>query len=381
MARGDKRAYAIAMTAPDRLRSLLAELVAFDTQNPSGDEGPMVRWLATQLDALGAARVEAFAAGGHHGVYAVFGSSPSLLLNAHVDTVPANAGFTSLPHDLAFREGRLYGLGAADTKGAIACILAALETCRGNGRAIRDVAVLFSGDEESGGGVMREFLGSERAAGLTHAIACEPTDCRVGVRHRGIAAARATASSPGGHSSRADDLAAPVVAAARAAVALHAWGQRYRNQGPAGYEGLCVNVAAIDGGVAFNVVPTHAVLTFSFRPWPGADIMALLEEAKTEARAAAAPDPLTWELTFANPPLATREVAGFGRWLPSLRRGPVDLQFWTEAALLSSAGIDAVVFGPGAIAQAHAPDEYVELAQLIEAHDAFVHVLGGSAVA
>ena len=265
------------MPLPDRLRSLLAGLVAFDTQNPSGDERAMVQSLATQLGALGAARVEAFAAGAHHGVFAVFGSAPSLLLNAHVDTVPANAGFTSRPHDLVLHAGRLHGLGAADTKGAIACILAALETCRSVGRSVRDVAILFSGDEESGGRVMREFLGSERADGLTHAIVCEPTDCRVGVRHRGIAAVRAIARSPGGHSSRADDLAAPVVTTARAAVALHAWGQRYRRQGPAGYEGLCVNVAAIDGGVAFNVVPTHAALTVSadyvrLRTEPIADI-------------------------------------------------------------------------------------------------------------
>jgi acetylornithine deacetylase len=364
------------MALPDRLRSLLAELVAFDTQNPSGDERAMVQSLAMQLGALGAARVEAFAAGRHHGVFAVFGSSPSLLLNAHVDTVPANAGFTTPAHDLTLHEGRLHGLGAADTKGAIACILAALETCRAAGRAVRDVAVLFSGDEEAGGEVMREFLGSGRANGLTHAIVCEPTDCRVGVRHRGIAAVRATARSPGGHSSRADHLAAPIVAMARAAVALHAWGRRYRSQGPAGYEGLCVNVAAIDGGVAFNVVPSQAVLTASFRPWPGADVGALLDEAKAEACAAAAPDALAWEVTFANPPLATRDVAGFTRWLPSLHHGALDLQFWTEAALLSDAGIDAVVFGPGAIGQAHAPDEYVELTQLVEAHDAFVHILG-----
>jgi acetylornithine deacetylase len=364
------------MSLPDRLRSLLAELVAFDTQNPSGDEGAIVQWLAPRLDALGAARVDAFGAGGHHGVYAVFGASPSLLLNAHVDTVPANAGFTSRPHDLVLRESRLHGLGAADTKGAIACVLAALETCRDAGRPVRGVGVLFSGDEESGGLVMREFLDSGRAKGLTHAIACEPTECRIGVRHRGIAAATATARSPGGHSSRADHLAAAVVAAARAGVALHAWGRRYRDQGPPGYEGLCVNVAAIDGGVAFNVVPTHATLTLSFRPWPGADMMALLDEAKTEARAASAPDPLEWEVTFANPPLATRDVAAFARWLPSAAARAVDLQFWTEAALLSSAGIDAVVFGPGAIAQAHAPDEYVEVPQLLEAHDAFVQVLG-----
>jgi acetylornithine deacetylase len=368
------------MALSDRLHARLAELVAFDTQNPSGDERGMVQRLAAHLTTLGAARVDAFAAGAHHGVYAAFGPSPSLLINAHVDTVPANAGYTSPPHELVARDGRLYGLGAADTKGAIACILEALETCRDAGRAVRDVAVLFSGDEESGGSVMNAFLESDHARGLTHAIVCEPTGCRIGVRHRGIAVAKATARSPGGHSSRADDLPAPVVATARAAVALHAWGRRYRNLGPAGYEGLCVNVAAIDGGLAFNVVPTYAVLTVSLRPWPGADVTALLEEAQAEARAAAAPDPLEWEVPFANPPLATRDVAAFARWLPSLRRGTIDLQFWTEAALLSSAGVDAVVFGPGAIAQAHAPDEYVEIAELVEAHDAFVHVLAHDAL-
>ena len=89
---------------------------------------------------------------------------------------------------------------------------------------MRDVGVLFSGDEESGGHVMRAFLASERAPGLTHAIVCEPTECRVGVRHRGIAAAQATARSPGGHSSRADHLAAPIVDDGKRAVALRRHG-------------------------------------------------------------------------------------------------------------------------------------------------------------
>jgi hypothetical protein len=52
------------MSLPDRLRTLLSEFVAFDTQNPSGDEGALARWLETRLGALGAARCEAFAAAG-----------------------------------------------------------------------------------------------------------------------------------------------------------------------------------------------------------------------------------------------------------------------------------------------------------------------------
>jgi acetylornithine deacetylase len=363
------------MSVEERLCDQLARLVAFDTQNPSGDERPMVDHLAAELRALGAAQVEVFAVGKHHAAYGVFGASPRLLLNAHVDTVPANQGFTAPPLALVPREARLLGLGAADTKGAIAAILTALATCRSDGKAVRDVAVLFSGDEESGNTVMRAFLASERARGLTHAIVCEPTACRVGSRHRGIGAARAVATSPGGHSSRADHMPAPMVVAARVAVALDAWGKRHRDGGPAGFEGLCLNVAAIEGGIAFNVVPTRATLTASFRPWPGADIAALHREAEAEARAAAAPDPLSWAVTTASPPLNTGDVAAFAPLLASSGGDPVDLQFWTEAALLSAAGIDAVVYGPGDIAQAHAPDEYVELAQLVAAHHAFVRVL------
>jgi acetylornithine deacetylase len=53
----------------------------------------------------------------------------------------------------------------------------------------------------------------------------------------------------------------------------------------------------------------------------------------------------------------------------------IDLGYWTEASRLSERGIDAVVFGPGDVAQAHAADEYVEIAELEAAHAAFAHVL------
>jgi acetylornithine deacetylase len=62
--------------------------------------------------------------------------------------------------------------------------------------------------------------------------------------------------------------------------------------------------------------------------------------------------------------------------LPAAREG-IDLAFWTEAALLSEAGIDAVVYGPGRIEQAHAADEYVAVAELETAHAAFLRMLTG----
>jgi len=70
-------------------------------------------------------------------------------------------------------------------------------------------------------------------------------------------------------------------------------------------------------------------------------------------------------------------AARFATWLGNRVAQPLDLAFWTEAALLSEAGIDAVVFGPGFIEQAHAADEYVDEAQLETAFQAFLTVFRG----
>ncbi len=361
--------------AENALRRRLADLVAFDTQNPSGNERPLALHLARELAALGADNVEAFTAGRHHGVLARFGAAPKLLLNAHIDTVPANNGYTAPPHRLVERDGRLYGLGSCDTKGSIAAILEALAQRRSTKAPIRDVAVLFSGDEEKGATVARAFLASPRVRGLERAIVCEPTSCRVGHRHRGMAAVEAVATSPGGHSSRADELPSPMVILARAALALDGLGQRHRDLGTEGFRGLCVNVAGFEGGLAFNVIPSRARLTVSVRPPPGSNMRAILGEMEAEAKRAAAPASIDWAVVHENPPFATRELRAFEPLLGERARSPVDLAYWTEAALFAVAGIDAVVFGPGDIAQAHGADEFVEIAQLEIARDAFIALL------
>ncbi|HZL20925.1 MAG TPA: M20/M25/M40 family metallo-hydrolase [Polyangia bacterium] len=353
----------------------LAELVSFDTQNPAGEERPLVHRLAVELAALGARAVDEVEVGDHAYVYARFGGdAPALVINAHIDTVPANSGYSSPPHLLVRRGDRLHGLGTSDIKGAIAGVLEALSA----GPVKRPVGVLFSGDEERGGSCIRAFLDSPAARGIERAIVCEPTRCRVGIRHRGIGAATATLQGPGGHSSLVDQLLNPVAVLARAAVALDDMGAAHKGQGPAGFEGIHLNVAALDGGIAFNVVPTKATLSFSLRPAPGAgaaQLDGLLAEAERRVRAAAAPHPIVWEVVTSSPPFETRDLAAFASFLGGVIDGPVDLGFWTEAARFAERGIDAVVYGPGDVAQAHAADEFVAIAELETAHAVFAAVL------
>src|SRR5262249_20805853 len=167
---------------------------------------------------------------------------------------------------------RLYGLGAADTKGSIAATLTALDA-----GAPRDTAILLSGDEELAGTVLRDVAPTLPRT-IAQAIVCEPTSCRAGTRHRGIVTLVASVRGEGGHSSRAGALPAPLADPAGLAVAWHSWGLARRDDGPPGFRGQCMNIAKLDGGVAFNVVPEAAELTISFRPPPGTDAAALVGE-------------------------------------------------------------------------------------------------------
>ncbi|MBX3258769.1 MAG: M20/M25/M40 family metallo-hydrolase [Labilithrix sp.] len=348
--------------------ALLSELVSFRTDCAGGDERALAARLAELLERRGPDEVtvaDVPRADGKPGsyVYARFGR-PRLLVNAHLDTVPPNADWSSDPFAPRIEGDRLYALGAADTKGAIAAILAALDDARPV-----DTGVLFSGDEEFSSVVMRAFVAGPHRAGLERAIVCEPTNLAVGVRHRGFTAFEVGVSGPGGHSSQADTLPAPIATLARVAVALDDWGRGARALGPPGFPGMCLNLARLDGGVAFNVIPAAGRLLVSLRPPPGADTAAVTAELEALVRAAAP------EATFTrlrdNAPFATRDLSAFEPLLGAPARAPIDLGFWTEAAVLASSGVDAVVLGPGDITQAHAPDEWVSIAELSRARALF----------
>ena len=167
----------------------------------------------------------------------------------------------------------------------------------------------------------------------------------------------------------------PIAVLARAAVALDDMGVEFRAKGPPGFQGINLNVAALDGGIAFNVIPTRATLTFSLRQAPGDRVEDLLAEAERRVRAVTSPHAIAWAVTIASPSLQQRDISGFEPLLGARMADTLDLAYWTEASRLSERGIDAVVFGPGDVAQAHAADEYVEIAELETARDVFAHAL------
>ena len=346
----------------DSVLSHLERLVAFDTRNPPRriDVGGIFDYLRAQLSGF-AIEVTDHGAGAVS-LWAVRGT-PRRVFNVHLDTVPDSPGWTGDPFALRVDGERATGLGACDIKGAAACLLAAAQCTLG------DAALLFSSDEEANDPrCIRAFL--DRDHGCTQAIIAEPTRCEAVLAHRGISSVQMRFTGRAGHASSADAMTDS---------ALHQavrWGGRAldfvaarADDSFAGMTGLRLNIGRIEGGIKANVIAPSAHLRFGFRPLPSHDVDAMHATLRGFADASALAD---YEKTFRGPslpagaPEQARARHARARTLADELRLPVGaaVDFWTEAALFSQAGLTAIVYGPGDIAQAHAADEWVELSQL-----------------
>ena len=346
--------------------------MAFDTRNGSGDELVCVRYLEETLkrfspDVLHVGQVSRTRGKSDSGYVLAIWGQPDTLLNVHIDTVPSGEGWTGDPLNLRRENGRVIGLGTSDIKGAAACILAALETVKPH-----NVAVLFSGDEEHGSEVMPAVISSGRLSEVKRAIVCEPTSCRVGRAHRGMLAISANFTGPGGHSSLSDVTPRPLLEAARLAAKVGDYADSHLKYGTAPFQGLCVNIGEIESDGAYNVIPTTAKLWLSLRPPPGDDVW------KREADIYALGEGAELDTIVAFEPFAIKDMSAFTDVFRDTE--VVDLPYWTEAAMLSEAGINTVVYGPGNLEQAHKPNEYVEIPQLETATAIYAVALQGGMI-
>ena len=352
-----------------RTLDYLSRLVSFDTRNPPGGDSELLAYLVAELsrdqpgrpDRLESVTVEV----GKHGYVAAFYGEPRRCINVHVDTVPITEGWTHPPLELTLSGDKAYGLGTADTKGNIAVLLDLL-----NHHRPQNAVLLFSGDEENAGSCcIRAFLQTPEAKEIREAIVCEPTDLALGVVHRGYVKFRLSAEGPGGHSSRANEMSNPLIDVCRMAAILDDVAKDFLSVGAAPFFGLCLNIGKISGGVAANVVPTRVLLEASLRPPPALDVSEFFKVAQGALKEKGFSQTILQ--VFAGPAFATREVSVFKNIFGDhfLRQMPLD--FWTETALFADFGVNAVVFGPGSVTQAHAPDEFVKIEDLQKASDVY----------
>ncbi|SIO28261.1 acetylornithine deacetylase [Rhodovulum sp. ES.010] len=364
-------------------REILADLVAFPTVS-SDSNLEMIVHIAAMLGELGA-HVELFhdESGHKANLFATLGpreAGGGLVLSGHTDVVPVtDQTWTNDPFTLREADGRLYGRGTCDMKGFIAATLAMAPAYAALDLK-RPLHFAFTHDEEVGclGGqaLVRELA----ARGLRPEIAIigEPTEMRIVEAHKGCCEYTVAFHGLEGHGSNPDAGVNAAEAAVRYVSRLldlaEALKARAPHNNPFEPPWTTINLGRISGGHAHNVIPGKAEVEWEMRPVQQSDQDFVNDEmarhvADTLLPAMRAVDPRADIVTH-----VIGEVAGLEPMDDSAARRLLaeltgearaeTVAFSTEAGLFQSLGCAAAVCGPGSIAQAHKPDEYVTLDQL-----------------
>jgi acetylornithine deacetylase len=362
---------------------ILRSLVSYDTTSRNSNLG-LIDWVVSLLEKQGARiRLTHDDASTKANVLATFGPDDvsGILLSAHTDVVPVDGQvWSSDPFHLVERDNRLYGRGAVDMKGFVACCLAAVPQWA-EARLKRPIHLALSYDEEVGCfGVPR--LIEDLVTNLPKpkiAIVGEPTNMTIGDCHRGYAGFRTTFHGRAAHSGKPARGVNAIYAAARFIRRLEAMQSETD-----GEQLTTFNIGQISGGTNINIVPSHCDVLWEVRPAANAHASFLKRVAETLLADETTPSelsPVTQEIIAipALNPVEDNQAVSIAKWLGA-ESTALPLSFGTEAGFFQRAGIPSVVCGPGSIEQAHQPDEWVSIDQLKHASGLLDRVVEWAAI-
>ena len=379
-----------------RAAELLARLVACPSVNPGRrqsveplyGEGRLAELLAGMVSPWGAdVRLPEVSPGRPNFIAHFPGADQtrSLMLEAHSDTVDVG-DMTIEPFEPAIRDGRLYGRGSCDTKGAMAAMLLAMEAvCDADGLPPVDVYLVSTCDEEDGAtGAQRLMAEGFRADA---AVVGEPTDLalvhatkgavRYHIETRGVPAHSSTPDrgiSAIYHMRRVlamieDDVAASLAAPDKAHPLL----------GPP-----TISVGTIRGGTQVNVVPAGCEIEVDRRLVPGESAEQVAADLRQRVSSLAADSPsfeFACEQTQHYPPFEVSCESPLARRAADACRAVLGDARFATAAWASNAGpfqqtgIPCILFGPGSAGQAHTREEFIELAQVPQAAAVYAEII------
>ena len=299
-----------------------------------------------------------------------------ILLAPHLDTVGVVHQRQFVPRKI---HNRLYGRGACDTKGCVAAMFTALCEVAGSGSGPRGTEITFVGlvDEENAQSGSRALV--ERSFRGDLAIVGEPTQLRVVTAHKGDVWLRLETRGKSAHGAR-PELGRNAVHEMARIVDLLESGYAARLRGRPRHPLLgraTINVGTIQGGTQPNIVPAACAISIDRRTLPGETDTTVRREIQSLLRAHGLRATLASARNGPCLPLETNPRLPLVRHFLRVagQSKPAGVDFFCDASVLARGGIASVAFGPGNIAQAHTPDEWIALAQLERGKDLLRHFL------
>ncbi len=368
------------------ITELLRQLVAIDSVNPdlvpggAGEEN-IARFVADWLQRAGLEVHRDEPAPGRPSVIGIArgtGGGRSLMLNAHMDTV----GIVGMerPHDPYIQDNRLYGRGAFDMKGGLAAIMVAAAAAK-QLQLRGDVIITAVADEEYAS------IGTSSIVKNWHAdaaIVTEPTELNICVAHKGFIWLEVETIGVAAHGSLPEIGVDAIAKMGKVLVGLEELDHRLRSA-PSHrlLKSGSVHASLIKGGQELSSYPKSSTLGVERRTIPGETQQQVESELPTIFERIATTDP-DFKATVKT--LLVRdafEVSEDEPIVQTLRRQATALlghepevvgqTAWMDSAILSTAGIPTVVFGPGGEG-AHAVVEWSDLAQVEQCADVLTAV-------
>ncbi|MCA9998615.1 MAG: ArgE/DapE family deacylase [Anaerolineales bacterium] len=372
------------------LLEVLARMVQIDSRNPDltdgapgeAEIGAYVAGLMVELglevetETLGEKRVNVV------GIWRGTGNGRSLMLNGHLDTVGVEG--MAEPYSGAVRDGKLYGRGSYDMKGSLAAMLAATKALKEQGVALAGDLLLTAVADEEYASIGTEAIARRFTADA--AIVTEPTHMEIVCAHRGFVWYDVTVTGRAAHGSLYDVGIDANMRMGRFLAELEKLEIVLRTERPlhplTGYPSL--HAATLHGGSGLSTYADRCTLQIERRLNPG----------ETEAQATAELQAIIDRLVAADPTFRATVTPLFSRTpLEAPADAPIvklvdkvvsqklgrpaayaGMRGWTDAAILSDAGIDSLLLGPSGEG-AHAAEEWVDTQSLLDFAEMLVTIV------
>jgi succinyl-diaminopimelate desuccinylase len=260
--------------AGSEVAALARQLIEIDTTNPPGRELAAAVLISERLRKVGVSSELQCVAPGRANLVSRRrgrGTRAALMISGHLDTVPVHELAWTIPaQEGVIRDGRLYGRGAVDMKGAVAVVVAYERLCASEDVPAGNIVLALTDGEETDSVDASALCASDLLAGVDATLIGEPTDLGVGIGHRGALWVRVAAEGVPAHGSQPD-------AGVNAVRALLDWLHPFSSieslvDGTvAGDLTGTVSLNWIGGGTAPNVIPDNAYALLDFRTVPSHD--------------------------------------------------------------------------------------------------------------
>lgn len=372
------------MVTSNYIVDIASKLVKINSENPPGREFEAASFIADELAKIGMkTKIERFEDSRANviGIYGEEHQHPSIMLNTHLDTVPAGdrEKWSFPPFNGEIREGRICGRGAVDAKGILATFIGALKELADKDWPIKGRVVLAAvADEEVEGKGTKKLI----ASGLRtdYAIVGEPTSLNVCTAHKGRLVIEIDFHGRSTHASTPSKGANAIYHASRFIERIQMI--KFREKHALLGHPTCT-ATMIRGGVKDNVVPDKCTVTLDVRMLPSMKLDKTIRSLEKIIKKDASKDNYRIRVVNYIPSAETSprnflvkvgqqsimEILGKKTNVKGFK-ATCDMSF-----IVNQAKIPTIILGPGKIEHAHTIDESIEISELVTASKIYLRIL------